>query len=140
MQLRQLGDTGLTVSAVALGCGALGDARLSERESERLVLGALDLGVTLFDSARSYGLSEERLGRILRGREAVRSTKGGYGIEGASDWSPEAVLGGIDERHATIDVPKRDHTTLKMSTPMAIETTAVSANDRAGVPSAAVIG
>src|SRR5438552_3717648 len=96
MRARLLGQTGISVSPVALGCGALGDARLGEREAVRLVLGALELGVNLFDSARSYGLSEERLGRFLRGREVVRSTKGGYGIDGVADWSPEAIRLGID--------------------------------------------
>ena len=93
---------------VALGCGALGDARLSERDAERLVLGALDLGVTLFDSARSYGVSEERLGRLLRGREATRSTKGGYGIDGVMDWSPDAVQGGIERALARLQVERID--------------------------------
>ncbi len=81
---------------MALGCGALGDPRLGEREAVRLVLGAVELGINLFDSARSYGLSEERLGRFLRGQPVVRSTKGGYGIDGAANWSAEAVRRGID--------------------------------------------
>jgi aryl-alcohol dehydrogenase-like predicted oxidoreductase len=97
MNTRLLGQTGIRVSPVALGCGALGDARWGEREAVRLVLGALELGINLFDSARSYGLSEERLGRFLRGHEVVRSTKGGYGIDGVADWSAEAIEHGIDE-------------------------------------------
>jgi aryl-alcohol dehydrogenase-like predicted oxidoreductase len=94
-----LGTTGLHVSRLGLGCGALGDERLSEREAERLVLGALDLGVTVLDAARSYGLAEERLGRILGSRRegVVLSTKGGYGATGAHDWTPDAIARGIDE-------------------------------------------
>jgi aryl-alcohol dehydrogenase-like predicted oxidoreductase len=93
------GATGLVVSRLGLGCGGLGDARLSEADAERLVLGALDLGVTFFDAARSYGMAEERLGRILASRRGavVLSTKGGYGASGADDWTPSAITRGIDE-------------------------------------------
>ncbi len=86
-----------TATTVALGTGALGDARLSERDAEALVHGALELGVRFFDTAVSYGSSEERLGRYLKGREAWISTKGGYGAEGAADWTGEAVRRGIDQ-------------------------------------------
>lgn len=99
MQTRPFGSTGLTVPALGLGAGPLGEARLSELESERLVHAALDLGVTLFDTARSYGASEERLGRALKGRrsQAILSTKVGYGVPGVPDWSAEAVTRGVDE-------------------------------------------
>ena len=93
------GATGLTVSRLGLGCGGLGEARVSDGDAERLVLGAIDLGVTFFDAARSYGLAEERLGRILGSRrdEVVLSTKGGYGLEGVEDWTPAVITRGIDE-------------------------------------------
>jgi aryl-alcohol dehydrogenase-like predicted oxidoreductase len=92
------GSTGLTVSRLGLGCGGLGDTRVSDADAERLVLGAVDLGVTFFDAARSYGLAEERLGRILGSRRdaVVLSTKGGYGVEGVADWTPEVITRGID--------------------------------------------
>jgi aryl-alcohol dehydrogenase-like predicted oxidoreductase len=72
---------------------------MDEREVEILLLGALDLGVTLVDAARSYGLAEERIGRHL-GRhrtEVVLSTKVGYGIDGLADWTGPCVAAGIDE-------------------------------------------
>jgi aryl-alcohol dehydrogenase-like predicted oxidoreductase len=99
MEREPLGATGLLVSRLGLGCGALGDERVGEREAERIVLGAIDLGVTFFDAARSYGLAEERLGRILGPRRdaVVLSTKGGYGAQGAEDWTPPAITRGIDE-------------------------------------------
>ena len=53
MQRRPFGDTGLHVSIVGLGGGPLGDAALSEAEAEALVLGALDLGIDLIDTAPS---------------------------------------------------------------------------------------
>jgi aryl-alcohol dehydrogenase-like predicted oxidoreductase len=95
---RTLGTTGLEVSALGLGAGPLGDARLSDADAESLVKSALDAGVTLFDTAPSYGSSEERLGRALgaRRREAVIATKGGYGVPGVADWTGDVIRLGID--------------------------------------------
>jgi len=58
----------------------------------------LDAGVTLIDTARSYGLSEERLGRALAGRRerVVLSTKVGYGVPGVPDWTGRSVTDGVD--------------------------------------------
>ncbi len=99
MERAAFGTTGLTVSRLGLGCGGLGESRVGEAEAERLVLGALDAGVTFFDAARSYGLAEERLGRILGSRrdDVVVSTKGGYGVEGVEDWTPAVLTRGIEE-------------------------------------------
>jgi aryl-alcohol dehydrogenase-like predicted oxidoreductase len=99
MEIRPFGHTGLSVPALGLGAGPLGDHRLSDSDAERLLHTALDLGVTLIDTARSYGASEERIGRALRGhrQRAVISTKVGYGVEGIADWTAEAVRYGIDE-------------------------------------------
>jgi aryl-alcohol dehydrogenase-like predicted oxidoreductase len=93
------GSSGIEVSRLGLGAGGLGDMSLSEREAERLLLGAVDRGVTFFDAARSYGAAEERIGRYLGARrgEVVLSTKGGYGIPGVSDWTGDAVRRGIDD-------------------------------------------
>jgi aryl-alcohol dehydrogenase-like predicted oxidoreductase len=83
---------------LGLGAGAIGDAALDEREVGRLLHGALDAGVTLIDSARSYGLSEERIARHLHARrdQFVLSTKGGYSVDGAADWTAAAVTGGVE--------------------------------------------
>jgi aryl-alcohol dehydrogenase-like predicted oxidoreductase len=87
MERRPFGRTGLTVPSLGFGAGHVGDPALAEAEVERLLHGALDLGVTLIDTARSYGLSEERIGRHLAGRrdEFILSTKIGYGIPGYED-------------------------------------------------------
>jgi aryl-alcohol dehydrogenase-like predicted oxidoreductase len=95
---RPFGRTGLSVSPLGLGAGEIGNAALDERELEALLRGAVELGVTLIDTARSYGLSEQRIGRFLapvRDR-VVLSTKVGYGIEGVADWTGECVRRGID--------------------------------------------
>lgn len=72
---------------------------MSAAEADRLVHAALDLGVTVFDTARSYGASEQRLGRALgsRRREVHLVTKGGYGIDGVADWTGEVIRRGVDE-------------------------------------------
>ena len=94
-----LGATGLQVSRLGLGCGGLGESRVSDAEAERLVHAALDLGITFFDAARSYGPAEERLGRALGPRRSgvVLSTKGGYGASGCGDWTGACITRGIDE-------------------------------------------
>jgi aryl-alcohol dehydrogenase-like predicted oxidoreductase len=96
---RPFGKTGLTVSALGLGAGRIGAGELTEAEVGRLLGAAVDLGITLIDTARSYGLSEERIGRHLAHRrdEIVISTKGGYGIAGHADWTGPSIIAGIDE-------------------------------------------
>ncbi|HEY4588112.1 MAG TPA: aldo/keto reductase, partial [Thermoanaerobaculia bacterium] len=98
MDLRPFGSTGLAVPVLGFGAGHVGDPSLDEAEVGRLLHGALDLGVTLIDTARSYGLSEERIGRHLAGRrdEFVLSTKVGYGISGYGDWTGPVIAAGVD--------------------------------------------
>lgn len=96
---RLFGNTGLTVSALGLGAGQLGDVQQEDAYVGRLLNTALDLGITLVDTARGYGLSEERIGRHLAHRRAefVLSTKVGYGIAGHEDWTYGCVRAGIEE-------------------------------------------
>jgi len=95
---RRFGSTGLVVSALGFGAGHIGDPALDEGEVGRLLNFALDAGITLFDTARGYGASEERIGRHLAHRrgEFVLSTKIGYGIPGFADWTGPGVTAGID--------------------------------------------
>ncbi len=67
MDYKTLGASGLKVSAVGLGCMPFGMS-CDQAQSEALVRAALDLGVTLFDTADIYGgrgQSEEWLGQAL---------------------------------------------------------------------------
>ena len=79
MKYVQFGKTGLAASAIGLGCWSL--ARAPPDVGHQLVRQALDLGVTLFDTADNYGLgrSEEILGAALEGRRhhVVVATKVG---------------------------------------------------------------
>ena len=78
METRRVGSLG--VSVVGLGCNNFG-GRLDEERTRAVIDAALGEGVTLFDTADSYGntRSEEFLGRILEGRrdEVVLATKFG---------------------------------------------------------------
>lgn len=81
MRYRQLGNSGLTVSVVGLGCNNFG-RRCDLKESRAVVDAALDEGVTLMDTADSYGNqggSETILGQVLAGRRerVVLATKFG---------------------------------------------------------------
>src|SRR5215216_4997521 len=70
IEQRDLGKTGLKVSALGYGCGAVGGlmVRAEAAEQTRAVARALDAGVTYFDTAPDYGegRSEENLGRVLK--------------------------------------------------------------------------
>jgi aryl-alcohol dehydrogenase-like predicted oxidoreductase len=98
MRTRALGTTGLQVSQIGLGAGPLGSEHLSDAAAVELIVGAIECGVSLIDTAPSYGRSEERIGVALRGRRdgVVVSTKLGYGVDGTTDWTAACVMGGVD--------------------------------------------
>lgn len=70
MQTRHLGRSGLTVSALGLGCMGMSDfySGRDDAESVATIHAAVDAGVTLLDTADMYGpyLNEELVGRALR--------------------------------------------------------------------------
>jgi aryl-alcohol dehydrogenase-like predicted oxidoreductase len=81
MEYRRLGSSGLKVSAVGLGCNNFG-MRCDAEQTAAVVHAALDLGVTLFDTADIYGgrgASETLLGKALgdKRKEIVLATKFG---------------------------------------------------------------
>jgi len=99
MEIRTLGKSGIKVSELGFGAGHIGGHNLSELEVSNLLNSVVDLGINLFDTARAYGLSEERLGKHLghRRNEVIISTKVGYGINGVADWSFDSIRLGIEE-------------------------------------------
>src|SRR5271154_4641236 len=70
MDMRVFGRTGMTLSALGFGCGAVGGimVRGDPRDQERTIARALAVGVNYFDTAVQYGdgESEKNLGRILQ--------------------------------------------------------------------------
>lgn len=103
--LRRIGDSGLLVSPVGLGCNNFGrtGTRTETLEGTREVLdAAIDAGVTFFDTAdvygKEFGLSETLMGEALDGRrdEVVIATKFGH-----ADLAP-AMTGGAKASRSSI--------------------------------------
>jgi hypothetical protein len=97
MEARNLGASGLRVSVVGLGCNNFG-GRIGLEESRAVVHKALDLGITLFDTADSYGNrggSEDCLGQVLGERRngIILATKFGMPMDDAK------VLRGASRRY-----------------------------------------
>jgi aryl-alcohol dehydrogenase-like predicted oxidoreductase len=97
IEYRNLGNSGLRVSTIGLGCnnfGRAGTATQTQEGTTAVINAAIDAGVTLFDTADIYGatrgLSETLMGHSLTGRrdEIVLATKFGMDMEGANgpDW------------------------------------------------------
>ena len=99
MDYVKLGNTGVDVSKICLGCMSFGDPDrwihdwvLNEKDSRKIIKKALDLGINFFDTANVYGLgaSEEILGRALKDfakrEEVVIATK----IHGKMSDAPNA--------------------------------------------------
>jgi aryl-alcohol dehydrogenase-like predicted oxidoreductase len=88
MQTRELGRSGLQVSAIGLGCMGISFSyatKLSKDEGVDLIRAAVDRGVTFFDTAEVYGpfTNEEVVGEALRPfrDKVVIATKFGFDID-----------------------------------------------------------
>lgn len=88
MQQRNLGNSGLKVSAVGLGCNNFGGDRVDPEASRKVIHKALDVGITLIDTADIYGNrgeSETIIGACLgdRRKDIVLATKCGFPMDEA---------------------------------------------------------
>ncbi len=126
MQMRRLGKTGLTVSEIGFGGWAIGGNAFGnsyggtdDAESKAAIRRALELGVTLFDTADVYGHghSEALLGEVLtdwHGPPPILVTKGGINFYRRDDtlepdWTPLALAHAVQQslvrlRRETLDV------------------------------------
>jgi aryl-alcohol dehydrogenase-like predicted oxidoreductase len=111
METRTLGPDGPAVSALGLGCMGMSDfyGKRDEAEAIRTIHRALDLGVTMLDTADMYGpyTNEQLVGRAIAGRrdEAFVATKFGIvrdpenprarGIDGTPEYIRSAVEGSL---------------------------------------------
>ena len=121
MRYRPLGTSGLTVSEIGFGAWTVGTSWWGERDdaaAQRLLHRALDLGITFFDTADTYGSGEGEavLAKALRGRRAdvVIATKFGYDFythsgprtgqrELPHDFSPAFVRRALEESLRRLD-------------------------------------
>ncbi|GCE31877.1 oxidoreductase [Dictyobacter alpinus] len=114
MQQRTLGKTDLKVSAEGFGCMGLTSfygAPAAENEAIDLIHKAIDLGVTFFDTAESYGpfLNEKLVGRALKGRRdsVVIATKFGWvwSVNGERSLNsrPDHIFKVVDESLQRLD-------------------------------------
>lgn len=105
MQQRQLGP--FSVSAIGLGCmnicHAYG-APVAQEDAERLLLSALDMGVTHFDTAALYGFgtSEAIIGKVLSGQRSRFTLASKCGMQGVDVNGDGKLVRVIDGRPATI--------------------------------------
>jgi aryl-alcohol dehydrogenase-like predicted oxidoreductase len=109
MKQRILGRSGLSVSALGLGCMSMGIADVytssvqDDDAAVALIHRALDLGITLLDTADIYGVSEIQVGKALKDRRAgvILATKFGFvanrpGTERLLNGSPDYVRRACD--------------------------------------------
>jgi aryl-alcohol dehydrogenase-like predicted oxidoreductase len=100
MEKRNLGDQGLRVSALGLGCMGMSHAYggADDAESIKVIHRAIDIGVNFLDTAEVYGpfINEELVGRAIAGKRdgLVIATKFGFQIGN----SGETLPGGTDSR------------------------------------------
>ena len=99
MKYRKLGRHGPEVSAIGLGCMSMGIAGTytssvkSDDDAVALIHRALDLGITLLDTADVYGDSERQVGKAIQGRrnKVVLATK--FGFTSGADSATRAIDG-----------------------------------------------
>ncbi len=111
MEQRQLGNKGPVVSAIGLGCMGMSEFYGGAEEDESLatIQRALDLGLTLIDTADAYGphKNEELVGRALRGRRqgVILATK--FGLVRSADPTYRGVDGRPEYVKAACDASLR---------------------------------
>ncbi|AIQ14100.1 aldo/keto reductase [Paenibacillus durus] len=97
MKKRELGRSGLEVSALGLGCMGMSEfyGSLDEDESIRTIHRAIEMGLTFLDTADMYGVgrNEELVGRAIKGRrdDVILATK--FGNVRAADGTPLGING-----------------------------------------------
>jgi aryl-alcohol dehydrogenase-like predicted oxidoreductase len=124
MERRCLGRTGLEVTVLGFGAmqlrgpGVWKGPEVSEERAAEVLNAVLDSGVNLIDTARGYGLSEERIGRHISARrsEYVLATKSHCGGE----WSREGVRRDIETSLKLLKTDRVDVLQLHNPTPQEV--------------------
>lgn len=111
MRYVRLGKTDLEVSAIAFGTGSFGGewGEFDTTEATKIIQGALELGITLFDTAQGYGsgAAERVLGDalwdVVRREDVIVATKGGLRPELSGAMTPTTSFAGDDRRSHSSD-------------------------------------
>lgn len=105
IEKRKLGNTGIELSPIGFGCASIwGSNLITDAEAIKLFETAYDLGITYYDTGHSYGIAEERIGKVLRNGfvkrdECVISTKFGTRVingKNVHDASPTWILKSVE--------------------------------------------
>jgi aryl-alcohol dehydrogenase-like predicted oxidoreductase len=111
MQTRMLGNSGLEVSAIGLGCMRMsaghGEVSGTKEEMITLLRDAVDRGITFFDTAQVYGpfVNEELVGEALaplRDRVVI-ATKFGFNFGPKADSKPQGLYSRPDYIRQTVE-------------------------------------
>ena len=116
---RTLGSSGLEVSAIGLGCMGLSHAYgppVDQQDGIDLIRGAVDIGVTFFDTAQIYGpfTNEELVGTALAPvrEQVVIATKFGFSFDGSRssglDSRPQHIRSTVEDSLRRLNVEKID--------------------------------
>ncbi len=112
MQTRSFGSSGLKLSVLGFGCGAVGGlmVRGAVADQERAIARALDAGINYFDTAALYGdgQSETNLGRVIKAlklRDITIGTK--VRLPSASNIR-ETIVGSLDNSLQRLGLPQVD--------------------------------
>src|SRR5215831_15479523 len=106
MKTQTLGNN-LSVGAIGLGCMGMSEfyGATDDAQSEATIRHAIDLGVTLFDTADMYGVgrNEELLGRAIKGRRdaVVLARSSGSSARPTADSAASAAVRSTSRRPAT---------------------------------------
>jgi aryl-alcohol dehydrogenase-like predicted oxidoreductase len=97
MEKRNYGISNISLPVLGFGADLIGDGRIEDNYVGYFINQIVDLGITFIDTARMYGLSEDRIGRHLswRRKDFILSTKVGYNIPGYLDWTYDCVVAGV---------------------------------------------
>jgi L-galactose dehydrogenase/L-glyceraldehyde 3-phosphate reductase len=112
MEMRVFGRTGMQISVLGFGCGAVGGlmVRGDPRDQERAVARALEVGVNYFDTAVQYGNgeSEKNLGRVLQSLKPANAIVGTKVRLPSADYGriADAISKSLDDSLARL---QRDH-------------------------------
>lgn len=110
MEYRPYGSSGLSLPVLGFGAGLIGDPAMDENYVGYFINQIVDSGISFIDTARGYGLSEERIGRHLswRRNDFLLSTKVGYGIPGYQDWTYDCIVAGVHHALRTMRTDRID--------------------------------